>query len=178
MEEESNRTFALNYFSRTVKSRLNKNGHVQDFVSGIQFLFCHEIFFGFATVWLDLAIFWVFSWRLQSDSNLGCQSRRPPPRPYFLTITRYWQRFRLYPTPKRLMTAVWPDVGMKSNQIASKSSQRKLLHKIYLFENSPNIHKCLGFFSKIIFCQDLQKSPNLVTLLMSPHTKRGWRCVN
>jgi hypothetical protein len=32
MEEENNRTFALNYLSRTLRSRISKNGHVQDFV--------------------------------------------------------------------------------------------------------------------------------------------------
>ena len=36
------------------------------------------------------------------------------------------------------LRSVWPDVGMKSSQIVSKSCPKVLLHKSDLFENSPN----------------------------------------
>ena len=62
----------------------------------------------------------------------------------------------------------------------AKSGQKvptAVLHKSYLFQNSPNSHKIFGLLFKIIVCQELSKTPNLVTLvgnmLISSSSKFG-----
>ena len=59
-----------------------------------------------------------------------------PPKCVDGDAKKYFRLINLLHT--RDVASVWPDVGMKSSQIVSKSCPKVLLHKSDLFENSPN----------------------------------------
>ena len=74
--------------------------------------------------------------------------------------------------------SVWPDVGIKSSpnftNNAQKGATTVFTYRVMLFTVAQKISKYLGHFCKTICNQQLQKSPNLVTLVPSQRCSVGF----
>ena len=70
------------------------------------------------------------------------------------------------------LEVAWPDVAIKSSQTKFQKLPQKMLHssvylKVMIFKMAKKATEYLGYCLKIICCQELWKSPNLVAF---------WKC--
>ena len=69
-----------------------------------------------------------------------------------------------------LRTPVWPDVGIKSIQIVSKSGEKRF-HKSEFLKRDPKAGNIWATFARKYVAETFQKQPNLSTLLRTNDIK-------